>query len=93
MRPDDPQDLDSTLASYRRLPRVEPSTALDAAIQARARAAVATRSRPRWPVLFASAATLVLAASLGWRTQRHRHQTGGRDPEERCDEGTDFRDD
>lgn len=70
MTPDDPQDLESALAAYRRLPRAEPSAALDAAIRARARAAVATRSRPRWPVLFATAATLVLAASLGWRTWR-----------------------
>ena len=38
MRPDDPQDLESALAAYRRLPRAEPSAALDAAIQARARA-------------------------------------------------------
>lgn len=70
MRPDDPPDLDTALAAYRRLPRTEPSAALDAAIRARARAAVATRTRPRWPVLFATAATLVLAASLGWRAWR-----------------------
>jgi hypothetical protein len=70
VNPDDPQDLESALAAYRRLPRTEPSAALDAAIRARARAAVATRSRPRWPVLFATAATLVLAAGLGWRTWR-----------------------
>lgn len=70
MTPEDPQDLDAALAAYRRLPRTEPTAALDAAIRAHAQAALARRPRPRWPVLFATAATLVLAASLGWRAWR-----------------------
>lgn len=70
MTPEDPQDLDAALAAYRRLPRAEPTAALDAAIRAHAQAALARRPRPRWPVLFATAATLVLAASLGWRAWR-----------------------
>jgi len=70
VNPEDPQDLDAALAAYRRLPRAEPTAALDAAIRAHAQAALARRARPRWPVLFATAATLVLAASLGWRAWR-----------------------
>lgn len=70
MNPDDPQALESTLAAYRRLPRAEPAAALDAAVRAHARAAIAARPRQRWPVLFATAATVLLAASLGWRTWR-----------------------
>jgi hypothetical protein len=70
LNPDDPQALESALAAYRRLPRAEPDAALDAAIKARARAAVAVRPRARWPVLFATAATVLLGASLGWRAWR-----------------------
>lgn len=77
MNPDDPQALESTLAAYRRLPQAEPAAALDAAIMAQARAAIAARPRARWPVLFATAATVLLGASLGWRAWR----SGSEQPE------------
>lgn len=68
MNTDEPQDLESALAAYRRLPRPQPPASLDAAIRVHARAAI-TRRAPagRWPLRLATAATLVLAASLGWR--------------------------
>jgi len=77
VNPDDPQALESTLAAYRRLPRAEPAAALDAAIRAQARAAIATPPRARWPILFATAATVLLGASLGWRVWR----SGSEQPE------------
>lgn len=55
-------------------PQGEPSGALDARILAAARASIdghtvaaRKRSRPRWPAIIAVAATLVLAAGIGWQ--------------------------
>ena len=62
--------LDQLAAAYRKLPRPEPSPALDAAILAQARAAVAKpRSRSRWPTWVASAAAVTLAFGLAWRVR------------------------
>lgn len=63
---DDAEDL---VARYRALPAVEPPRELDVAILARAREAVA-RPKPnrwRWLVPVASAATVALAAGIGWK--------------------------
>jgi hypothetical protein len=71
--PDDPDDLpdDAELkALYDRLPPSEPSSALDATVLRAAAAAVAspvTHRRPRWPLVVATAATVVLAGGLAWR--------------------------
>ncbi|HEX7381439.1 MAG TPA: hypothetical protein VF265_04710 [Nevskiaceae bacterium] len=57
-------------ALYGRLPPHEPGPALDAAVLRAAAQAVATttpRRRARWPVALGTAATLVLAAGLGWQ--------------------------
>lgn len=62
--------LDQLAAAYRKLPRPEPSPALDAAILAQARAAVATPARrKRWPTWIASAAAVTLAVGLAWRVR------------------------
>ncbi|KRE99546.1 hypothetical protein ASG87_14225 [Frateuria sp. Soil773] len=77
--PTDPREPDERLpgetelaALYRRLPQQEPGPALDAAVLRAAAQAVAAqapatrRRRPRWPIALGSAATLLLAAGLGW---------------------------
>lgn len=62
--------LDQLAAAYRKLPRPEPSPALDAAILAQARAAVAKPARRnRWPTWIASAAAVTLAVGLAWRVR------------------------
>jgi hypothetical protein len=60
---------DSRVAAlYRRLPKDEPDAKLDAAILARARAAVATRrARPRWFPAMSAAAALIVVAGLAYR--------------------------
>ena len=64
---------------YGRLPKPQPSAALDAAVLAAARAAVASaapaiaapataaRQRPRWFVPLSAAASALLAVGVGWR--------------------------
>lgn len=69
------RELDSFLADdsrvaalYRRLPKDEPDAKLDAAILAKARAAVAVRrTRPRWFPAMSAAAALVVVAGLAYR--------------------------
>lgn len=61
---------DELKSLYRSLPRMEPSPALDGAIQRAAADAVRADKRSgvtRWPVAVASVAVLVVAAGLGWR--------------------------
>ena len=55
------------LDRYRALPKREPPARLDAAILMSARRAVGQRARPRWWIPLASAASLVVAAGIGWR--------------------------
>lgn len=60
-------------ALYGRLPPHEPGPALDAAVLRAAAQAVETkapRRRARWPVALGTAATLVLAAGLGWQMRK-----------------------
>lgn len=66
--PDDklPGEAELT-ALYRKLPKAEPGPALNDAVRRMAAAAVPSRRRARWPVALGTAATLVLAAALGWR--------------------------
>lgn len=66
---------DELKALYARLPQNEPGPALDAAVRRMAAQAVAdtpTRAhrRPRWPIAFGTAATLVLAAGLAWQMRK-----------------------
>ena len=62
---------DELSSLYRKLPRIEPPAALDAAVRRAAadavKPAVAPRRRAHWPVALSSAAALVLAAGLAWR--------------------------
>lgn len=63
--------LDQLAAAYRKLPRPEPSPALDAAILAKARAAAAKPARRTpWPTWVASAAAVTLAVGLAWRVRQ-----------------------
>jgi Meckel syndrome type 1 protein len=66
------RELERAAAAYRRMPRVEPPAALDAAVLAAARRAVGRPARPRWPFAIASAAVVVLAVGLGWRAGREQ---------------------
>jgi Meckel syndrome type 1 protein len=67
----DLEGLDQLAAAYRKLPRPEPSPALDAAILAQARAALAKPARrTRWPAWFASAAAVTLAVGLAWQVRK-----------------------
>ena len=74
----EPEDEAQVLARYRKLPKPQPSAALDAAILAQARAAVANpatvprveRRRSRWPAVFATAATLALAVGVSWQIRQ-----------------------
>lgn len=70
------QEIDALLAAdstlmqrYRSLPKSEPGKPLDIAILGRAANAVRNRSaaRSRWLLPIASAASVVVAASIGWR--------------------------
>ena len=62
-------DERAVAAVYARLGTAKPDAALDAAIRARARAAVTSHRRMRpWAVGLSSAAVLVLAAGLAWRS-------------------------
>lgn len=80
MNPPLPPNDDDTMARderelaalYRRLPQAEPDAALDARVLATAKAAVAHAHRrrlPRWSLGLASAAVVVLAAGIVWRTE------------------------
>ena len=61
--------------AYSRLPKREPSAALDAAILAAARQAVAKPSpRPRWLLPLGSAAALIVAVGIGWRLREHAEE-------------------
>jgi hypothetical protein len=64
---------DSRVAAlYRRLPKDEPDSRLDAAVLAKARAAVAPRrTRSRWLPAMSAAAALVVAAGLAYRVGPH----------------------
>jgi Meckel syndrome type 1 protein len=76
--PQEPEKLpgEAELAAlYRKLPQAEPGPALDQAVlraaaqaldEERAPIATPARRRPRWPIAWGSAATLVLAAGLAW---------------------------
>jgi Meckel syndrome type 1 protein len=66
---DDLPDERELAALYARLPKVEPDAALDAAVLAEATRAMPVSRRPRWPVALASAAVLVLAASVAWQVR------------------------
>lgn len=66
LSPREEQRLDALVAAYRRLPSVEPSGSIDAAVRANARAAL-RRQRPRWPALLATAATMTIAVGLAWQ--------------------------
>ncbi len=66
---DDLPDERELAALYARLPKVEPDASLDAAVLAEATRALPVRRRPRWPVAFASAAVLVLAAGVAWQVR------------------------
>lgn len=67
LTPRERERLDALVGAYRRLPKAEPSPAIDAAVLANARAAVTKRGRPRWPGLLATAATLTVAVGLAWQ--------------------------
>ncbi|MEX1827640.1 hypothetical protein [Luteibacter sp. CQ10] len=62
---DDLPDERELATLYARLPRVEPSPELDAAVRAAAMHAQ-PRRRSRWPLAIGSAAVLVLAVGMGW---------------------------
>ena len=66
LSPQEEQRLEALVAAYRRLPSVEPSGPIDAAVRANARAALRTQ-RPRWPALLATAATMTIAVGLAWQ--------------------------
>lgn len=66
---DDLPDERELATLYARLPRVEPSPELDAAVHAAAMRAQ-PRRRPRWPLAIGSAAVLVLAIGMGWHLGR-----------------------
>jgi Meckel syndrome type 1 protein len=70
-RPDN-DDERELAALYRSLPRAEPDAKLDAAVLAEAARAATpvTRRMPRWPIAFATAATVVLAAGLAWHMRQ-----------------------
>jgi hypothetical protein len=64
----DPKQWPDVEAAYRRLPNIEPPAALDAAVLAAARAAVAKpAARARWLVPVSAAATAVLAIGLAFQ--------------------------
>ena len=68
---------------YRRLPDAAPDARIDAAVLAQARAAVnlkPRRSLTRWSVGFASAAVIVLAAGIAWRSDRVAEITSSPSP-------------
>ncbi len=71
----DIDDIDDKrlLEAYRALPRPEPPTALDAAVLAHARAALAAArpARSRWVSGLATAAVLTLAVGTGWQMREH----------------------
>lgn len=71
----DPSEIDEKrlLEAYRALPRPEPPAALDAAVRAHARAALATvrPARSRWVAGLASAAVLTLAVGTGWQMREN----------------------
>jgi hypothetical protein len=62
-------DRDEATRRYRELPREEPPMALDAAIRAHARRAVARR---QWYVPAAAAAILVLTVAVTWQVEREQ---------------------
>jgi Meckel syndrome type 1 protein len=66
---DDLPDERELATLYARLPRVEPSPELDAAVHAAAMRAQ-PRRRSRWPLAIGSAAVLVLAVGMGWHLGR-----------------------
>ena len=67
LSPSERERLDALVAAYRKLPRAEPSAEVDAAVLRGARDALRTRTRPRWPALLATAATMTLAVGLAWQ--------------------------
>lgn len=66
---DDLTDERELATLYARLPRIEPSPELDAAVHAAAMRAQ-PRRRSRWPLAIGSAAVLVLAVGMGWHLGR-----------------------
>jgi hypothetical protein len=65
----EPDERDEAARRYRELPQEEPPAALDAAIRAHARRAVARR---QWYVPAAAAAILVLAVAVTWQVEREQ---------------------
>lgn len=63
--------LDELAQAYRRLPRDEPAPELDAAVLAKARAALGPRrALPRWGAGLGMAAVLALAVGLSWQVRQ-----------------------